>query len=1630
MCMLTVLSGTSDLRDSNAPGLYGSVEGMWSVQQSDSVFDAPYYGDAINYDMPRINALLSSNQTWTQGSMILDTGCDSTLMSTIYEPFLNDVLRSESSICGFDGSTVKGGLQGYSHMFFLQQGKPPDPCSTSTGQGVEQIYYDTVDGLRENLLSVAKFYEDGAQIRLHRSTWSGVRGVNPETNKSFYIPSVYSYDLRAHLVHFVMAKDRDEAERVGKIIQEQSRYDNLLNARMDQRATLDDNGLRCSLALSRGNISIHADDCYVHSDFGRWDKSSPNYKNDADLLCQMCNLDPERVGNVAIHAYPSTTTTSELSTTNGNVAAQDLMDDLVAKRCENHAGGTLFDDFYMQTESNLHGMKASLPRADRDLTELELHIRKGHVGYCEACNECKYLKRNLRRRFLVKDPYVEDRPGYCWGFDLLEWKTLSLYGNKYSLVMRNRGTGFFKIVHVAKKSQVPDAIRKIVQDLRSDPRFKWIKEKLGYEVVSEVHCDPAGEQRDDARKWVEVLNEFGILCEWGDPTDKRSDGFQENAVKQMEIGTKAMMLQNSTPASWWELCMDQHAEIRNHVPMSSNVTSKDGDGPTPIEQMSNGGVSRRACHRFIAHLVTVGTPCHVTLPPHKTKGSDNTKLNRHRPGIAIRMLGTLPLFMSPVNPGATPFRSKSFLCYDAPKGCSAFEFWGCESPWEMPDFGYPAVQNYDDPRYVVQFDDIALYNQPDTKFVRKPKLRVDGKLPYVTVTDASGFIYETNDDGDYKMTSGLIQKLDAANVIDNAGTQSERDRQIALLQYHPDWFVYKPVYQRFGDQGVFSGVVQYHDVDTKTGDPFWNVIYSDGVTGDLWASEMVKYCIDKIDGTSDCPITRKQSRDEPLQLEDRPDAAVLIDDENSESVATIVHNGIEYKCDPQIRADLEDDDNVYITQDNDKFADVCKGIGLNHAQWKAYYQWIHQNYMMGSLFRHTKKYPGGVGFADPFSSSAKKVRFDEGVRFPLPTGESWNNHLERFHTARSNDNNDEHKLSKLENDSYRTAMMNALAMHKNVRAGESQNANLAMIANDWIGNNLVSAFNAEKIVPPKSLAEAMERDDYLDWLNCGNEELCNLFDEGVFSEEKYTRSELLKMGIDKAPMPLGLIFDRKENPLGEFEKNKGRVVQRGHKYNMRKSFGAGYVYETYAAAPDLSSTRLMKACQILLGWHEMAFDIKQAYIKTDVPADEQLPVQFEKKLREYDPVTGEELFRVLRKNLYGSPLASRRYQQARDEWILEKFNTDGWSCKQMINEKSMFKFLSPKNKTVIATAFSDDFDMICEDTEAGLYICEQFRQRWGIKMADPRFMLGVSRRKWTDENGVTHLEMTQQKSVDELYEEYRDQLPKISRKTPFPDKVFLSTCNPDGTRREVDPDEIARNFKRGYMNIVGSLLWLSRNCYPEISFGVQQLCRMMAEPYDEAYDAALHMISYCHGQRDRGIKFSSNGNDELLGLYDSSNKLDPKDSKTTAGHVIMFAGGPISWQCKKAAHVGASSSHNEYMAAFHAAKEAKWLRDLLIELDLKGIPADKPVVLLGDNDQATRWTIHGMVTGGNKSVRMNYHWVQECVRDGIVDPRRVDTIWNTSDVFTKGLPSVDIERLRPGLTGYGKLPPIPDAPPV
>ena len=42
---------------------------------------------------------------------------------------------------------------------------------------------------------------------------------------------------------------------------------------------------------------------------------------------------------------------------------------------------------------------------------------------------------------------------------------------------------------------------------------------------------------------------------------------------------------------------------------------------------------------------------------------------------------------------------------------------------------------------------------------------------------------------------------------------------------------------------VFEGVITGVDVDSRTGKPFWTVLYSDNVSGDLWDHELIKYGI-------------------------------------------------------------------------------------------------------------------------------------------------------------------------------------------------------------------------------------------------------------------------------------------------------------------------------------------------------------------------------------------------------------------------------------------------------------------------------------------------------------------------------------------------------------------------------------------------------------------------------------------------------------------------------------------------------------------------------------------------------------------------------------------------------------------
>ena len=278
----------------------------------------------------------------------------------------------------------------------------------------------------------------------------------------------------------------------------------------------------------------------------------------------------------------------------------------------------------------------------RSMTDYQWHVHTGHAGYHKDCDVCRQIRASLRRQYSIVDPYREERPGYTWCADTITWSSRSRHGCKYTTVFRDRASKVYKLIHSVYRSDLCRQIETLVLELRANPLYT---EGKTYKLMSILELDPAGEWRDDNKQWLEMCKRVGIIIHYSSPDNKRS--LKENSVKQIEMGTKAIMAERSLPVDWWQEAADQTAELRNLLPVSDAIVNGEGDAIRPEEQLSDGRISRKECDRRLHYHVLVGTPARVTDTSQPT-GSTLDQITRVRWGIAVTMNnGDLPLFMDP-----------------------------------------------------------------------------------------------------------------------------------------------------------------------------------------------------------------------------------------------------------------------------------------------------------------------------------------------------------------------------------------------------------------------------------------------------------------------------------------------------------------------------------------------------------------------------------------------------------------------------------------------------------------------------------------------------------------------------------------------------------------------------------------------------------------------------------------------------------------------------------------------------------------------------------------------------------------------------------------------------------------------
>ena len=189
-----------------------------------------------------------------------------------------------------------------------------------------------------------------------------------------------------------------------------------------------------------------------------------------------------------------------------------------------------------------------------------------------------------------------------------------------------------------------------------------------------------------------------------------------------------------------------------------------------------------------------------------------------------------------------------------------------------------------------------------------------------------------------------------------------------------------------------------------------------------------------------------------------------------------------------------------------------------------------------------------------------------------------------------------------------------------------------------------------------------------------------------------------------------------------------------------------------------------------------------------------------------------------------------------------------------------------------------------------------------------------------------------------------------------------------------------------YRSGVGMLLYLVKHTRPDIANPVRELSKALDLPSPKAYKSMLRIVKFVLDTRNLAIRikpipFDGEGMWQIVAFSDSDFAGDCETRISIAGFVLYLMGVPISWKSKGMKSVTLSSSEAEYVALSEAAKEVKFVYQVMKSLGLK---TKMPIIIRVDNIGAIFMSNNVVVSQRAKHVDCRFKFVQEFVFDGFI----------------------------------------------
>jgi hypothetical protein len=298
------------------------------------------------------------------------------------------------------------------------------------------------------------------------------------------------------------------------------------------------------------------------------------------------------------------------------------------------------------------------------------------------------------------------------------------------------------------------------------------------------------------------------------------------------------------------------------------------------------------------------------------------------------------------------------------------------------------------------------------------------------------------------------------------------------------------------------------------------------------------------------------------------------------------------------------------------------------------------------------------------------------------------------------------------------------------------------------------------------------------------------------------------------------------------------------------------------------------------------------------------------------------------------------------------------------------------------------------------------KTKFGIKdIGFPSFVLGLNIKQ--DDKAIY---LFQESFIIKSLEKFQFD----GNRNPFPCRIPVNTnfrdeCTAAAQLRgeELNRDRALCTKNRWnqnyYLQLIGTLLYLSIMTRPDISWIVQALSRHAVDPRYYHFQSAIKVFGYLKSTIRYGLVFpklnyNSNSSTQLtFNCYtDADYAGDKISSRSTSGYVIFLNNCLIHWISKLQSYVAPSTTAAEYTAMSAATNELIWMKEVLEAIGLK---IHSPIDIKGDNQAQIKLVNRQELA--TRNVRVSYHNVQHEADKGTISVEWIEGKNNIADILTK-----------------------------